>query len=745
MCKAFASAGRLSVAKRFVIGLPVEDPDVQVVVHRPELDAIQVWLRGPQPSSTLWLCGPRQVGKTSGANLVRRSAAEEGWLCLEADLRNLRQSDVGDRPISLAGFVRRLVRNLLESGGLGDRSSQLDGIFEESDPIDGLRRALTALPDIVDGRQCLVVLDEFDCLHAAYGHLQPIVDAIAMCRPTSAMRFMILARSLPTLLLRDIDASKQDHMTTVELGDFPPASATLQTLASGFDDVSEGLAAAKKVMEFTEGVPGLTIRWLAAMARGERLDDIVEEVRRNAHAQPALAAPYDFLREHGAHAVRVLNQYELVRGGERWLAPSNIHFIPHLIGSGLVKIKNSNLAVRCPAYFEIYDADWAARLRDEFAASGEREKQKVVRSGPQRPKVCVLNMGGTLGMVDRGGHVMPPATTEELLQFFPGLDRVADLDVVLSEPKDGANVGPGDWARAARDIFDRRNSGCAGFVVMHGTDTMAFTASALAFAFGDKLPFPVVFTGAQARSSVLHGDAQVNLMRAIQIAVDPELPTEVLVCFQDQVLRAVTCDKQHDFRFDGFHSPSFSPIGVIGEAVRLSEKRRLRSHSLERARWTINPHFSDRVVRLGQYPGLRPEFVEAIIRGGDIDGVVFESLGVGNLPNEGHYNLMPVIQALLDQNVPVMITSRYPIVAQFASQYKPSTDPISRGAFLAGNLTHAAAITKFMWALGVCRESNVTERDRLEFIKSVIDTNLVGELDVAKTAGIQDLRKGDAS
>jgi L-asparaginase/Glu-tRNA(Gln) amidotransferase subunit D len=108
--------------------------------------------------------------------------------------------------------------------------------------------------------------------------------------------------------------------------------------------------------------------------------------------------------------------------------------------------------------------------------------------------------------------------------------------------KDSTNMNPGDWEDIAEAVYRRRNAGYRGFVIAHGTDTMHFSASAVAFALGKNLNFPVVFTGAQTAPDIPHGDARVSLLRAFKVALTDL--AEVVICFGDFVFRGCRAQKK---------------------------------------------------------------------------------------------------------------------------------------------------------------------------------------------------------
>lgn len=213
-----------------------------------------------------------------------------------------------------------------------------------------------------------------------------------------------------------------------------------------------------------------------------------------------------------------------------------------------------------------FDLKWANSALSE--AGTERQRFVFVASGrPDRKKVCIINTGGTIGMVQRGDKVVAPESAEEFLSYHPELSELADVDFQGMFAHDSINIYPNEWISLSKFIYDRRRRGYAGFVVAHGTDTMTFTASAVAFALGPNLSFPVVFTGAQTTPDKYHGDARTNLYRAVLTAQQPL--HETVICFGDKVFRACRAQKKDDQRFEGFESPTYPELGIITEEVNL--------------------------------------------------------------------------------------------------------------------------------------------------------------------------------
>lgn len=354
----------------------------------------------------------------------------------------------------------------------------------------------------------------------------------------------------------------------------------------------------------------------------------------------------------------------------------------------------------------------------------------------RKPKICLIYTGGTIGMIreQRGEEYIlrPPEDPSEFLRYLRAEEEVreiADLDFVDLLNKDSANIVPADWTRMAQAVYERLDQGYQGFVIAHGTDTMHFSASALAFAFGDRLNLPIVFTGAQAIPEVIHGDARTNLLRAVKVACEDL--AEVVVAFGDYVFRGCRAQKKDARRFDAFESPDGFPIGYITEEILLASgqirTRRDRSEPLE-----FRPWFSDGVIQFSLIPGLEPEVLRPILRSEHCKGIVLQSFGAGNVPNQGHHSFKDFIREARDLNKPVLITSQLPGASTLASHYIPGREALEAGAIPTGDMTNAAMIAKFRWVLHQVQEAiadgSLAPADKLARVREMMGTIYVNEM-----------------
>jgi L-asparaginase len=354
-------------------------------------------------------------------------------------------------------------------------------------------------------------------------------------------------------------------------------------------------------------------------------------------------------------------------------------------------------------------------------------------------RICLIYTGGTIGMVrdDRPGEsvLRPPADGHDFIERLKVVDEVraiAKIDFVPLMNKDSTNIVPQDWTDMANAIYDKLDDGYDGFVVAHGTDTMHFSSSALAFAFGKNLNVPIVFTGAQATPDVAYGDARVNLLRALKVAC--ENLAEVVVVFGDYIFRGCRVQKKDERRFDAFESPAEFPLGYVTEDIILGQFVDSRLAKPQPVKF--RPKFADGIVQISLIPGLRPEILFPILDNEQCKGIVLQSFGAGNVPNEGIYSFEKFIRRAADQEMPVVIASQFPANSTMASHYQPGVDAVKAGAIPTGNMTNAAATVKFRWVLEQMKDEYLNRKakpgEKLQYVRDMMNESYVKELTEAK-------------
>jgi len=372
-----------------------------------------------------------------------------------------------------------------------------------------------------------------------------------------------------------------------------------------------------------------------------------------------------------------------------------------LLIAGLICRRDGILAPKGDLFRLRFDAKWARDKQEVALRDNKAQYRGRVAADAKGARLCVINAGGTLGMMEKDGLVVAPKDVKEYKDLFPSLSSIAD-EVQLHNlmPRDSINVFPDQWVSIARFIYEKRHDGFSGFVVAHGTDTLAFTASAVAFALGPNLPFPVVFVGAQTTPDVPYGDAHVNLYRACEVA-KKHIP-EVMICFGNFAFRAVRAQKKDDRRFEGFESPTYAPLVEITGEINV-RKELIRKMPKKPGDIQLRDSFSSRVLVIPQYPGLEREFfmplAEQVEGTNGCNGIIIQTLGAGNVATESPYSFLPLVRTAYEKGIPVIVTSQYPPDPGSHTKYAPASQPLKAGAIHAGNMTQAAAVTKFRWVL----------------------------------------------
>jgi L-asparaginase len=307
------------------------------------------------------------------------------------------------------------------------------------------------------------------------------------------------------------------------------------------------------------------------------------------------------------------------------------------------------------------------------------------------PRILFLHTGGTIVMAAaEGGVLTPDVYGRDLLAELPSLARVAEIETRILMNLDSGDMQPDDWVVLAREVHEALASGkYQGIVVVHGTDTMAYSASALAFLLGP-VPRPVVFTGAQRPLIEARTDARENLIDAALIATLP-VP-EVCVAFASRAFRGARVTKRDAWAFDAFDSPSCAPLVELGIGVDVASHVRPAS-----ALVPFDPRLERRVLAVRVFPGLDPALVRGAIRAG-VRGLVLEAYGTGNLPHLSG-SLIGAVEEARERGVPVVVVSQCPHGFVDMDQYAGGAAAEAAGAISGGDMTVEAALAKLMVGL----------------------------------------------
>lgn len=327
-------------------------------------------------------------------------------------------------------------------------------------------------------------------------------------------------------------------------------------------------------------------------------------------------------------------------------------------------------------------------------------------------RVLLLHTGGTLGMI--GGHpdvLRPGPYGEALVEHVPELRKLAHIELEILSNRDSSDLGPEDWVRMAARVAAARGK-TDGVVIIHGTDTMAYSAAALTYALGG-LDFPVIFTGSQRPLAEVRTDARHNLIGAVEAATLPLC--EVGIFFGDRLLRGACATKIEVRRYSAFESPNLAPLAQVGLDLEVAaHARRLP----RRVPFVLSAAFEPNVLALRLVPGMPPEALLAATAGAR--GVILEAFGAGNLPRREERSLLGALAALRDRGAPVVIVSQALRGGVDLSRYEGGAAAAALGALSGGAMTFEAAAVKLMWALAQTRDP--------ARLREMIEEDISGEL-----------------
>jgi L-asparaginase len=334
-----------------------------------------------------------------------------------------------------------------------------------------------------------------------------------------------------------------------------------------------------------------------------------------------------------------------------------------------------------------------------------------------RKKVYIAYTGGTIGMKRSGdGHIPATGYLEKMMLNIPELKShiLPDFQINEYDPLlDSANMTPHDWLKIANDIAAHYKE-FDGFVVLHGTDTMAYTASALPFML-QGLRKPVVLTGAQIPLSKIRNDARENLITALLIAANYKIP-EVCLCFGDKLLRGNRAVKVDADSFDAFESPNFPALGTVGIEININWDLVLPPPNTPE-HLTVNALDEARVAGLRLFPGISIDIIKNFLQP-PIRGLILQTYGMGNAPE--NLKLISALKAANDRGVVIVNCTQCLKGTVNMEDYATGAALAKAGVISGFDMTLEAALAKLSFLLN--QKLSVTK------IKKMMQTNLRGEL-----------------
>lgn len=333
---------------------------------------------------------------------------------------------------------------------------------------------------------------------------------------------------------------------------------------------------------------------------------------------------------------------------------------------------------------------------------------------PMKPRVLILHTGGTLGMKPREPDfaLAPGEFAAAIVDEVPELTAIAEVEGRVLCNLDSCDVTPEHWIDLARTIAAAADE-FDGIVVTHGTDAMAYTASALSFLLRG-LDRPVVLTGSQRPLADPRSDGRANLVGAVDLATRP-IP-EVGIYFDGVLLRGNRTTKRSSFAFAAYRSPNFPPLAEVGTGVRILQPGRPERAGPLR----VEGGFDPRVAAVRLLPGQPAAPLEALA-GSDLGAVLIQAFGVGNIPVVDG-GIARAIGRLVQAGIVVAIGSQSSHGMVDLGLYAGGRLARERGAIGIADMTMEAAAVKLMYLLGTVGNPEEVRRRMTEPLAGEVTT-----------------------